>query len=125
MAGRMAANGTFEREITRGEVAYYDDGSMYLEAHALGEAWAMFGATLDLDALERGVTHSFGSGAFDTIGCSGVREYEYAFDGPALQTDVTVDDVDAEGTMRVTIWADFGNGDEVTTVAVVPAPDAE
>ena len=123
MAGHMASNGSFQRPITNGEAWTYPSGLLTLEAHAIGDAWAMVAVTIPLDQLENGVTTTFGPHDIDTIGCSGERPYEFLFDGPAVQTDVTVD-VEPDGSMHVSIWADFGNGDHVTTVVVVPVPDA-
>lgn len=124
MAGDMAGNGEFERDITRGTAWKTDDGILQLEVHALGDAWAMFGATLDLNELEPGVSHTYQGDQVDSIGCSGPVEYEYDFDGPADQVTVSVDDVEleVEGSIQLTISADFPDGAFVTAVVVVP-PD--
>ena len=126
MTGSLPANGTFDREVTEGVV--WDSGVWIdFEVHATGSAWAMIAGSVDTTRLQEGVPTDLSGGEANLLGCSGPVPYSYDFDEPAetiVVTEETVE-IDGEQAVQYTFVGTFRNGDEVTTVVVVPASDDE
>lgn len=126
MRGTMPANGTFDREVTRG--TFWSNGDWIdFEVHSTGSAWAMIGGSFDTSRLEEGVPTELSPGEFDMVGCSGPVEYDYAYDGPADSVVVTEEVVTIDGSqvLEYTFVGSFENGDSTTTTVVVPMPDED